>query len=107
MSLPRLLQKSEIEAEYYIEIDVPPACHPVSNLVSSIMKSWLCLAYHRIDKFDTVVFSRIVASRDHHTDGCIALFGTKTSDHANSKHDMVKSICSVMLSVSTFLLLSL
>ena len=64
------------------------------------METWW-FTYHRIDKFDTVILRGVVACGDHDTDCSIALLRTKTCNHADGKHDMVKPSRTMCWHVST------
>jgi hypothetical protein len=52
-------------------------------------------AYHRVNKFDTVIIGGVVACCDHDADRSIALLGTETSNHADGEHDVTKAVGTV------------
>jgi hypothetical protein len=76
------------------------AYRPV-KLISARQAVTVCqFAYHRIDKFYTVIFGGVVACRNHDTNRSIALLGTEARDHSDSEHDMIEAICTIVWLVS-------
>lgn len=63
---------------------------PYASTVSLVSTLSVKMAtYHRINQLDSIVFCRVMASRDHDPNSCIALLGPESSDETDSEDDMV------------------